>query len=119
MCVCVCVSVCVCVCNTSTFSAMRFDEDPFTCKYETESKKASRFQISYFYWSFSSDIITVKGLIGLPLFSMQTHVLYITWRTREIHARCVLKMTCFAIIKYESNNVGSHNMFQKNPRELY
>ena len=26
--------------NTSTFSAMRFDESPFTCQWEKEDKKA-------------------------------------------------------------------------------
>ena len=50
----------------STFNAMRFDEDPFTRQCEkttTEDLKAQGFQISHFYWSFSSDVMTVKGLI--------------------------------------------------------
>ena len=44
-------------CNTSTFSAMHFGG-----KGEKEDKKAKGFLISHFYWSFSSDIIAVKGL---------------------------------------------------------
>jgi len=44
------------------FSAVRFDENPFTCQCENEDKKAKGFQISYFYWSFLSYIMAVKGL---------------------------------------------------------
>ena len=47
----------------STFSAVSFDEDPFTCQCEKDDKKAEGFQILHFYWSFSSDIMAVKGLI--------------------------------------------------------
>ena len=43
---------------------MRCDQNPFTCQREKEDKKASRVQISRFYWSFSSDIVAVKGLNG-------------------------------------------------------
>ena len=45
---------------TSTFGAMRFDENPFTC--QCENKKAKGFRILQFYWLFSSDIMAVKGL---------------------------------------------------------
>ena len=31
---------------------------------ERERKKAEVFQISHFYWLFSSDVTAVKGLIG-------------------------------------------------------
>ena len=48
--------------NTSTFSAVRFDENPFTYQCEKEDKKAKGFQISLFYWSFSNNIMAVKGL---------------------------------------------------------
>ena len=48
--------------NTSTFNAMRLDKTPLTCQCETEDKKAEEFQISLFYWSFSHDIVAVKGL---------------------------------------------------------
>ena len=41
---------------------MHCDERLFTCQCEKEDRKASMFQISHFYWSFSSDIMTVKGL---------------------------------------------------------
>ena len=47
--------------NTSTFNAMRFDENLFTCQCGRK-KKAYGFQISHFSWSFSSDIRAVKGL---------------------------------------------------------
>ena len=47
--------------NTSTFNPIHFAENPFTCQWEKE-KKASGFQIWHFQWSFSSDILTVKGL---------------------------------------------------------
>ena len=49
--------------NIFTFKAMCFDENPFTCQCEKENKKGIRFQISHFYWSFSSDTMAVKGLI--------------------------------------------------------
>ena len=48
---------------TSAFNAVRCDESPFTCQGENEDKKASGFHISFFYWSVSSDIMEVKGLI--------------------------------------------------------
>ena len=51
---------------TSTFIAMTFDENPFTCQYEKEDKNAEGFQISQFYWSFLNDIMAVKGLIVVP-----------------------------------------------------
>ena len=47
----------------STFSAMCFDENPFTCQCEKEDKSSQRFQILPFDWLFSSDIMAVKGLI--------------------------------------------------------
>ena len=46
----------------SAFNAMRFDENPFTRQCEKENKKAEGFQISHFYWPFSSDIMPAKGL---------------------------------------------------------
>ena len=49
--------------NTSTVNATRFDKAPFTCQCEKEDKKAEGLGILLFYWSFSSDITTVKGLI--------------------------------------------------------
>ena len=64
VCVCVCVYLDVCVCvsySTSTFSAIRFDENPSTYQREKEDKKAEGSQISHFYWSFLSDM-AVKGL---------------------------------------------------------
>ena len=42
---------------------MRFDGDPFTCQCEEEDKKTYGFQISHFYWSFSSDVVAVTVLI--------------------------------------------------------
>ena len=47
---------------TSTFSAIPFDKSHFTCQCEKEDRKAKGFQILRFDWSFSSDIIAVKGL---------------------------------------------------------
>ena len=38
--------------NKSLFSAMRFDENLFTCQGEKVNKKAEGFRISHFYWSF-------------------------------------------------------------------
>ena len=47
--------------NTSTFNDMPFDENLFTCQCEKKTKtKAEGFQISHFYWSFSSEIMAVK-----------------------------------------------------------
>ena len=48
--------------NTSTFTAVCFDETPFTCQCEKEDKKAEGVQISHFYWSFLSHVMAVKGL---------------------------------------------------------
>ena len=41
---------------------MRFDENSFTCQCEKEDKKASEFQISLIYVSFSNGIMAVKVL---------------------------------------------------------
>ena len=41
---------------------MRCDESPFTCQCKKDDKKAQRFPMSHFYWSFSSNIMAVKGL---------------------------------------------------------
>ena len=49
--------------DTSTFNAMRFNENPFTRQCEKENKKAKGFQILHFYWSFWRDIMAVKGLM--------------------------------------------------------
>ena len=49
-------------CNTPTFSTMRFDKTPLTCQSESEDKRAEGFRILLFYWSFSSNILVVKGL---------------------------------------------------------
>ena len=49
--------------NTSTFNAVLFDNNPFTCHCRQEDKKAWEFQILHFYWSFLSVIVTVKGLM--------------------------------------------------------
>ena len=56
-------------CNTSTFNGMRFNENPFTCQCKKEDKKSEGFQILHFYWSFSSDIMAVKGLMCLDFVS--------------------------------------------------
>ena len=48
--------------SISTFNAMRFDENPFTCLCEKENKKASGFEIWHFYWSLSSDLMAMQGL---------------------------------------------------------
>ena len=49
-------------CNTSAMNSLNFDKNSFTCQCETEDKNADGFQILHFYWSFSSDIVAVKGL---------------------------------------------------------
>ena len=41
--------------NSGTLNAMCFDKTPFTSQFEAEDRRAERFQISLFYWSFSSD----------------------------------------------------------------
>ena len=46
----------------STFSALCFDDSPFTWQCEKEDRNSSGFQILHFYWSFSSGIMAVKGL---------------------------------------------------------
>ena len=49
--------------NKSNFNVTDFDENPFTCKYLEENKKAAGIEISHFYWLFSSDVMAVNGLI--------------------------------------------------------
>ena len=46
----------------STFNAIPFDKSPSTCQRKKEHRKALGFQILHFDWSFSSDIMAVKGL---------------------------------------------------------
>ena len=53
-------------CVTPTFSAVNFDESPFTYQWEKEDKKAYGFQISQFYWLFLNDIMAAKGLSMTP-----------------------------------------------------
>ena len=48
--------------NTSTFNALLFNINPFTRQCGKEGKKAWGFEILHFYWWFSSDMMTVKGL---------------------------------------------------------
>ena len=48
--------------NTSTFSAICFNENLFTCQCKKEDIKAQGFQILQFFWSFSNVIMAVKGL---------------------------------------------------------
>ena len=48
--------------NTSTFNAMRFDQNPFTCQCKKRKQKSLRVQISHFQSSFLSDIMAVKRL---------------------------------------------------------
>ena len=49
--------------NTSTVSAIRFDENLFTCQYEKE-KKAEGFKQFDINWLFSNYIMAVKGLMN-------------------------------------------------------
>ena len=55
--------------NTSIFSAVSFDGDPFTYQCEKEDKKAEVFQISHIYGSFLNDFMAVKGLRAHNLIS--------------------------------------------------
>ena len=48
--------------DTSTFNAIRFDENPVTCQHEKEDKKAKGFKFSHFYWLCFSDLMAVNGL---------------------------------------------------------
>jgi len=42
--------------NTSTFNAMRYDENSFRCQCEKEDKKAEGFLISHFFkWHLDSE----------------------------------------------------------------
>ena len=47
---------------TSTVNAVPFDKSRFTRQCKKEDRKALRFQILLFDWSFSSDILAVKRL---------------------------------------------------------
>ena len=46
----------------SALNALRFCDYPFTCHYNIENKNAEGFKIPHCRWSFSSDIMAVKGL---------------------------------------------------------
>ena len=48
---------------TPTFKSMCFEENPSMCQCENEDRKSQGFQILRFYWSFSTDIMAVMGLI--------------------------------------------------------
>ena len=61
-------------------SAIRFDENPFTCQCEKEDKKAYGSQISHFYESFLNDIIAVKGLKVLH----DTRAVSVLWLGRTV-----------------------------------
>ena len=54
-------------CNTSAFNATRFDEDPFACQCEKESKGLEGLKFRTFNGSFSGDIMAVTGLITVSL----------------------------------------------------
>ena len=78
--------------NTSTFSATYFDDSPFTCRYKKEGKKAEGLQILYFYWSFSNDIMVVKGLIASFMRSqLWISALVGIWFTTKLSVRPVSK----------------------------
>ena len=51
--------------DASTFNAMSFDENDFTCQCGggKEDNNSKEFQISQFYWLFSCDVMALKGLI--------------------------------------------------------
>ena len=62
--------------NASTFNTISFDEFFFTYQCEKGDKNAEEFQISQFYWLFSSDVMTVKGL-------KHTHAVSRSWTCRR------------------------------------
>ena len=55
--------------NQSTFSSVRFDPSTCNAKNKNKTKNASEFEISLFYWSFSSDIMAVKRLTANQYFT--------------------------------------------------
>ena len=57
---------------TSTFSAVRFDENPFTCQREKEDRNSYGFELLHCYWSLSSDNVEVKGLRPLVTRGLST-----------------------------------------------
>ena len=65
-------------------NAVRFDENPFPCQCENKDKKAKRFQISHFYWSFFSYIMAVEGLRKRA---------YLSWN-RVPDSRCLELESC-------------------------
>ena len=52
------------------FQCMCFDADPFTCQCKKEDRNSKGFHILHFYWSFSSDIVAVKGLSTQRLYGL-------------------------------------------------
>ena len=48
--------------SKSNFNFIRFDKLFSQASEKKRNKKNKEFQISYFYWSFSSDVIAMKGL---------------------------------------------------------
>ena len=100
--------------NTSTFNAICFDENPFACHFASMKKKTKRleFQISQFYWSFSSDIMAAKGLRYLYL---AEHNTYFQRTEREAFSK---HNTYFQ--RTEREAFSKHNTyFQRTEREAF
>ena len=103
-------------CNTSTFNAIRFDENPLTCQCKKRKQKGLKVSnivllLVIFKWPHSS------GGVNRPT-SFQhavTRTLHHVEDTWDTCPMC-LKMTCFAIITYESNNVGTHYVRKESER---
>ena len=91
--------------NTSTFGAMRFDENPFKCQCKKKKRQKGlrrAFPILHFHLSFWSAVMAVKGLTSRQN-EIERCVIYVgatRWwrfvRTRELcGSRIILPGICF------------------------
>jgi len=75
------------------FQCMCFDEDPFTCQCKKEDRNSKGFHILHFYWSFSSDIMAVKGLSTKRLYGL-LGLGSPGWLPQLLHSSWVLSGCC-------------------------
>ena len=89
--------------NTSAFSAIRSDENPFRCQCGKEKNKAYGFNILHLYWSFLCEIMAVKGLRYCLCSRMKCYRI-----THEEYVPASLSNSCslFVVVSSQNFNFG-------------
>ena len=91
-------------------------KNPFTYQCEKEDKKAEGFQISLSYWSFTNDIMAVKGLrtlISVPdprssyiCVCLMDAAASFSYDFTSVHAPSTSCMFCVMVVKLVDELVG-------------